>query len=333
MALKHHGKMLFHKERNKLKHALNGNMASIAIYMALATAAITWLARRSRTHVVETQIIDGVLVAEKTLAAIPPAEVLAETAALGTAATDIGLNLHTIIEGLQTQNKVLHERLQEQQHEFDRRQAAEQRHLERLDQETDRTRTHPPELKVEPLEFYEGEATEVNSWLRRMMYYFTQVGVTAEMEKIAYAIQQVRKGKGNRARNWANGRIHEIAQYDEERAQLALDYPGQTFMIEEMKTIILAVAAVEGVHEDWPKYEFVHKHPFSTWHEFHEEMRQYFRTTETCAEAIKKLRELRQGDKTIEEFIIEFKGWAQLAGFNRIALVDQFKQGINVNLG
>ncbi|KAF8661402.1 hypothetical protein AX14_007253 [Amanita brunnescens Koide BX004] len=166
MALKHHGKTLSHKERNKLKHALNGNMASIAIYMVLATVAITWLARRSRTHVVKTRIIDGVLVAEETLAVTPLAEVLAEAAAIGTVATDIGTGLHTIIEGLRTQNEALHERLQTQQQEHKRQMAAERRRLERLDRETDRTRTRPPELKVEPLEFYEGEATEVDSWLR-----------------------------------------------------------------------------------------------------------------------------------------------------------------------
>ena len=100
-----------------------------------------------------------------------------------------------------------------------------------------------------------------------------------------------------------------------------------------MRSIIPAVEAVEGEHPAWPKYEFVHKHPFTTWTEFHEEMRQYFLTTKMHAEAVKKLRELRQGDKTIEEFIIEFKGWAQLARFDKVALVDQFKQGINVNLG
>ncbi|KAF8647383.1 hypothetical protein AX14_008988 [Amanita brunnescens Koide BX004] len=89
MALKHHGKTLSHKERNKLKHALNGNMATIAVYMALAMAALTWLARRSRTHVVKTRIVDGVLVARETIAETPPDEVLAEAAALGTAATEV----------------------------------------------------------------------------------------------------------------------------------------------------------------------------------------------------------------------------------------------------
>ncbi|KAF8689712.1 hypothetical protein AX14_003195 [Amanita brunnescens Koide BX004] len=333
MALKHHGKTLSHKERNKLKHALNGNMASIAVYTALATAAITWLARRSRTHVVETRIVDGRLVAQETLAETPPAEVLTEAAAIGTAAGDIGAGLHAIVEDLRAQNEALLQRLQTEQQEHDRRMAAERRRLERLDRETDRTRTRPPELKIEPPEFYEGEATEVDSWLRRMTYYFAQVRVTEDVNKIAYAIQRVRKGKGNRAGNWANGRIHEIAQYDEELARFNTTYPGRVVSIDEMKTVVPAVDAVEGVHPEWPEYEFIHKHPFPTWNEFAEEMQQYFLTTETRAEAVKKLRELKQGDKTIEEFIIEFKGWAQLAGFDKIALVDQFKRGINVNLG
>ena len=63
----------------------------------------------------------------------------------------------------------------------------------------------PPELKVEPPEYYKGEAMEVDSWLRRMTYYFAQVRVMVDMEKIAYVIQRVRKGKGNQAGNWANG--------------------------------------------------------------------------------------------------------------------------------
>ena len=35
----------------------------------------------------------------------------------------------------------------------------------------------------------------------------------------------------------------------------------------------------------------------------------------------------------IEEYIIKFQGWANLAGFDEIALVDQFKKGIKIALG
>ena len=34
----------------------------------------------------------------------------------------------------------------------------------------------------------------------------------------------------------------------------------------------------------------------------------------------------------IEEYVIEFQGWANLAGFDEIALVNQFKKGIKVAL-
>jgi hypothetical protein len=48
--------------------------------------------------------------------------------------------------------------------------------------------------------------------------------------------------------------------------------------------------------------------------------------------AIKKLRNTTQkGD--IEEYLTEFEGWANLAGFDDVALVDQFKTGLKKGLG
>jgi YesN/AraC family two-component response regulator len=47
MVLKHHGKTLSNKERNRLMHALNGNMAMQATCIALAGAALTYLIRRN----------------------------------------------------------------------------------------------------------------------------------------------------------------------------------------------------------------------------------------------------------------------------------------------
>ena len=35
----------------------------------------------------------------------------------------------------------------------------------------------------------------------------------------------------------------------------------------------------------------------------------------------------------IEEYIIEFKGWLHLSGFDKITTVDQFKRGIKTALG
>ena len=66
--------------------------------------------------------------------------------------------------------------------------------------------------------------------------------------------------------------------------------------------------------------------------EFMEEAQQYFLTTETQEEVVKKLRNTRQ-TMTIEEYIIEFKGWLHLSSFNEITTVDQFKRGIKTTLG
>ena len=60
------------------------------------------------------------------------------------------------------------------------------------------------ELKVEPPEFYEGDPMEIDIWLHRMTYYFTQVRLRADKQCIAYAVQRIRKGSQNRAGNWAN---------------------------------------------------------------------------------------------------------------------------------
>jgi hypothetical protein len=61
--------------------------------------------------------------------------------------------------------------------------------------------------------------------------------------------------------NWANGKIREQANFDEERATLNATYPRWAYMNEEILTVIPAVAAT-AEHEAWPAYEFIHKPPF-----------------------------------------------------------------------
>ena len=56
-------------------------------------------------------------------------------------------------------------------------------------------------------------------------------------------------------------------------------------------------------------------------------------TTETREHAVTQLHKCQQGNKTIEEYMIKFRGWANLAGFDEIALVNQFKKGIKTALG
>jgi hypothetical protein len=164
-----------------------------------------------------------------------------------------------------------------------------------------------------------------------MNYYFGQVNVTDGLARMTYSIQRIRKGKNNRAANWANGKIGEQANFDEERTTFNATYPGRGYTNEEILMVIPAVAAT-AEHEAWPAYEFIHKPPFRSWDDFSQQARDYFLTTETRDMAIKKLRKMEQkGD--IEEYLMEFKGWANLAGFDDVALVDQFKAGLKKGLG
>ena len=185
---------------------------------------------------------------------------------------------------------------------------------------------------MDPPEYYEGDPTEVDAWLRKMMYYFNQVRFTNPVLQIGYAIQHIRKGPGNRATNWSNSKITETAAYEGELATFHTLFPGRDCTREQAQTVVPEEAATEE-HPLWPAYTFEHKPPFITWEEFAQECRQYFLMTETREHAVTQLRKCQQGNKTIEEYVIEFRRWANLAGFDEIALVDQFKKGIKVALG
>ena len=100
MALKHHGKLLSHKEMNKLMHTLNGNMTAAALAAALL-AGFTYLARRQRIAMVNPHIEGGHIVGATIHLATPTVEELAEEATdANIATTALGNNLHTIINDL-----------------------------------------------------------------------------------------------------------------------------------------------------------------------------------------------------------------------------------------
>jgi hypothetical protein len=333
MALKHHGKTLSNKERNRLMHALNGNMAMQATCIALAGAALTYLIRRNRMAVA-TPIYnhEGMITGHTLHTAAPSAEAIAEeNADAALAANALGGNIADLINRVRTQNEEFQAELLEQRNNFQRELQEQRLAIERADRETERTRARQPALKIDPPEYYEGDPEEIDTWLRRMNYYFGQVNVTDGFTRMTYSIQRIRKGKNNRAANWANGKIGEQANFDEERVAFIAAYPGQTYTTDEIFTVIPEAAAT-ATHEAWPVYEFVHKPPFRSWEDFTQQARDYFLTTETRDMAIKKLRNTTQkGD--IEEYLTEFKGWANLAGFDDVALVDQFKTGLKKGLG
>jgi hypothetical protein len=323
MALKHHGKMLSNKERNRLMHALNGNSAMQATCIALAGAALTYLIRRNRMAVA-TPVYDheGRIMGHVVHTAAPSAEAIAEeNADAELAANVVGGNIADLINRVRTQNEEFQAELLAQRNNFQRELQEQRLAIERADREAERTRARQPALKVDLPEYYEGDPEEIDTWLRRMNYYFGQVNVTNTFTWMTYAIQRIRKGKNNRAANWANGKIGEQALFDEERTTFVTTYPTRVYTTEEIFTVIPAVAAT-AEHEAWPAYEFIHKPPFRSWDDFAQQARDYFLTTETRDMAIKKLRgTMQKGD------------WANLAGFNDVTLVDQFKTGLKKRLG
>ena len=62
-----------------------------------------------------------------------------------------------------------------------------------------------------------------------MTYYFVQVRLRTNEGHIAYAIQRIRKGNGNQARNWANQIIHKTALYKEESVPFRAAFPGRNY--------------------------------------------------------------------------------------------------------
>jgi hypothetical protein len=228
MALKHNGKTLSNKERNRLMHALNGNMAMQAMCIALAGAALTYLIRRNRMAVA-MPIYDheGRIMGHTVHTAAPTAEAIAEeNADAALAANALGGNIADLINRVRTQNEEFQAELLEQRNNFQRELQEQCLAIERADRETERTRARQPALKIDPPEYYEGDPEEIDTWLQRMNYYFGQVNVTDGFARMTYSIQRIRKGKNNRAANWANGKIGEQANFDEERAAFHTTYPG-----------------------------------------------------------------------------------------------------------
>ena len=87
---------------------------------------------------------------------------------------------------------------------------------------------------MDPPDYYEGDLTEIDAWLRKMAYYFVQVRVTDPTQRIAYAVQRIRKGPGNRATNWSNSKIAEVDAYEKEVNAFYTRFPGRMCTVGEI---------------------------------------------------------------------------------------------------
>ena len=177
MALKHHGKCLSRKEMNKLKHALNGNMALQVACIALVGTGLTFLMRRNRAIIVEPIYDEGVLTGARSTITVPTVPDLAEEGAAATmAAAAVGGNIATVITQVREANEAFQRTLATERETFlrtlqaERLTAARTLETERRTHETairaaTAERPRNPELKVEPPEFYEGDPVEIDTWL------------------------------------------------------------------------------------------------------------------------------------------------------------------------
>jgi hypothetical protein len=167
MALKHHGKTLSNKERNRLMHALNGNMAMQATCIALAGAALTYLIRRN--HVAVATLIynhKGIITGHTVHTAAPSAEAIAEENADATlAANALGGNIADLINRVRTQNEHFQAQLLEQRNNFQRELQEQCLTVKRTEREAERTRARQPALKIDLPEYYEGDPEEIDTWL------------------------------------------------------------------------------------------------------------------------------------------------------------------------
>jgi hypothetical protein len=176
-----------------------------------------------------------------------------------------------------------------------------------------KTPPKPKKLKIPIPDDYHGDPAEVGAWCRRMTLYFQSEGIEDETDRITYALGKITKGKENRAQKWADERIKELLSFKTELTDWKsnnADPPTR----DELSN-------------------FNHPPPFLNFEEMIKDMEHYFVTSETQANAIEKIRSIKQGTRMIEEYWIDFSAWKDLTRYNQIALVGLFRDGLNPGLG
>src|SRR6266550_3628000 len=171
-----------------------------------------------------------------------------------------------------------------------------------------------------------------------MRAYFQMVGLMGIVNNITISLQRMKGGTANRAENWAGVKMQEFLDFQTEWTERGDDaMEGMTWALcRTGRAAVPARLAPDGTMMTPAITEvpaFVNPLPFDGWGDFQEKALAFFMTTETRDEAIRHLRELRQNKRPVEDYIIDFKSWAQLTNFNEIALIAQFKGGLNAPLG
>ena len=142
-----------------------------------------------------------------------------------------------------------------------------------------------------------------------MTMYFQSNGIKNKWEQIEIALGKIRKGKDNRAQQWADTQIRKFLPFQEEWKNSNLD-----------ERIKLDVETMKN------------KPPFTSWNEITKEIGEFFISTETQTHAIKRIHQLQQESRMVEDYWSKFCTWKDLTGYNEVALVSIFKRGLHPGL-
>ena len=147
---------------------------------------------------------------------------------------------------------------------------------------------------------FNGESGKVASWIRSMEVYFLLTKEDDEKVKIWTALQRIKGGKGERAEQWAAMQIRDFLASEE-------DLKAQDVIPQDASLLHRREGRVDA---EFPRLSHPpqgRQPPFESWSHFAEELKEYFRDTETRREAIVKLQELNMKGMQIEDYCIMFK--------------------------
>jgi hypothetical protein len=159
-----------------------------------------------------------------------------------------------------------------------------------------------PKIKPKDPAIFTGVPSQVTPFLAEMIFYFRVLNISDETTKINYALSYIRGGENNTATTWADAQRKAILSHEEFATSNTQNLPNP------------------------------HQHPFDTWVKFQNALLAHFSLRDVSEESILSLRLLEQENKTCDEYLVMFKTYATTAGYNDIALLEEFKRGLNRNL-
>ena len=137
-----------------------------------------------------------------------------------------------------------------------------------------------------------------------MTLYFNNQGVNNEWEKIEFALSKITGERKNQAQKWADTAIKVFIHFQTELKKWRED------------------------NEDEPNEEqiqqFTNRPPFGSWKEMAGCIADFFITNESISNAIENLKRLKQGNRMVEDYWMDFCTWKDLTQYNEIALVGIF---------